>query len=372
MRLTLLFAIIIIAFDGCIKAFEIDTDFAESLIVVEGLITDQPGPYTVKLTYTNDLDNQLSPINKVKNAIVVIKDNNGTSETLSEVSVGVYQTMVGGIQGIIGNEYSLSIMLSDNSVYESEPEKLLPVGEIQKIYKEFDYQVAKADEDFLNPKNGFRVYVDANVLPEQEGLTKWRVTGTWQIRTFPEKKAEWVQSPTDPLVFVAEPKPPACSGYVKFGSSIRYVRPCECCICWVTEYNADPILSSPEFDVSQVNKKFVAFIPANKRFFYNKYHVQIEQMSVSRKIFTFMESIKRQRETGSDLFQTPAPKTLGNITTVNGSQKLLGYFGASSVRTSSFFFERSDIPYYVPPIDTIADSCLAGHRYATTTKPFFW
>jgi hypothetical protein len=42
---------------GCITPFVPETDETEELLVVQGLITDQPGPNTVKLSKSQPLGN---------------------------------------------------------------------------------------------------------------------------------------------------------------------------------------------------------------------------------------------------------------------------------------------------------------------------
>ena len=284
------------------------------------------------------------------------------------------------MQGIAGHQYYVRITLLDNNVFESEPETLIPTGDIEKVYYEFDERIDWKSEDFIEPQNGFNVYVDAKVLPEQEGLIRWRTTGTWELKTYPELRTELIPGPGG--TYIVQPAPTPCSGYIYVKQSkipgsgrteLLYQKgPCSCCLCWINQYDSQPLLSDPRFDSDGVKRKFLTFIPASRRMFYAKYHVQVEQMSLSKKSYDFWNTVMKQRQTGSDLFQTPPPKSVGNMRTVTGNDKVFGYFGASSVKVSSFFIERDAIPYYLPPIDTIAESCSLGYKYYTTTKPFFW
>jgi hypothetical protein len=362
-----------VALDSCIDPFLVDVDQGQSTLVVEGMITDQPGPYEVKLTYTNDVNDQLNTIPQVHGATVVLYDDQGNSELLTETQPGVYQTSATGIQGQVGNQYHIQITLSDNSIFKSEPETLMPVGEIKDFYYEFEQKVDASLENFSEPANGFNLYVDAEVLPQQEGMVRWRTTGIFELRAFPEKRVKYESAPKGDIIVV--PDPPLCSGW-KYNTKtkqLEYKGECECCTCWVTQYDSEPIISDPKFvKDGEVKKQFLRFIPASRRIFYNKYYIDVEQLSMSKKTYDFWQAVKKQRATGSDLFQTPPPAAQGNIVVVAGKQKAMGYFAASSVKTKSLFLGKELIPYVLPPTDTIPESCTTAYRYSTATKPSFW
>jgi hypothetical protein len=370
MRPLLLFCFVVIFLDGCIDPFDVPNVKNETLVVVDGVITDRPGPYQVNLSYANNISENLNFLNKVLQASIVLYDDQGNSEILREVVPGQYQTSENGIRGIVGHEYHIVITLLDGSVYNSSPEKLLPVGKLKKVYYEFEEKV-KITPDSVPPGNGLNVYVDADVLPEQEGRVRWKTTGVYEVRTYPERRIIPVKVDLKgPVVWY--PEPPACSGYVVSRNTVVQVRPCECCHCWIMQYDPKPLLSEAMLNKKEVTRQQVTFIPADPNVFFNKYYLKVEQMSLSQNIYGFWKQVRQQQQSSSDLFQTPPPKITGNINRVNGSARAVGYFGASSVRDTSFYITREALPYQLAPIDTIKDTCLLGARYGTTTKPPFW
>jgi len=102
-------AIILIAFlylTSCEKVVYVDLNTTDPKLVVEGNLSDQPGPYIISLTHSvNYYDPDIFPA--VSGAHLVISDNAGNSETLTEVSPGKYQTNT--LQGVTGRTYSLKI-----------------------------------------------------------------------------------------------------------------------------------------------------------------------------------------------------------------------------------------------------------------------
>ena len=105
-RSSFVLSIIIVCFTSCTKVINLDLNSANPNIVVDAEVTDQPGPYSVNLTKTiNFSDNNVFP--PIDGASVVISDNAGNSETLTETSAGFYTTS--HLQGIVGRTYNISI-----------------------------------------------------------------------------------------------------------------------------------------------------------------------------------------------------------------------------------------------------------------------
>lgn len=109
---------------SCTKVVNIDLNSANPNLVVDAEITDQPGPYTVNLTKTvNFSDNNVFPA--VTGATVVITDNAGNSETLTETGSGNY--VASHLQGTVGRSYHISIT-SNNKNYTATSTMPAPVA----------------------------------------------------------------------------------------------------------------------------------------------------------------------------------------------------------------------------------------------------
>lgn len=348
--------------------------------MVEGLITDQPGPYVVKIskakpvTATDQFDKPIP----VSDASVIIHDDEGNIETLTENSSGNYYTSV--FQGVIGRTYSITITTKEGSVYQSSPEKLLPVGDFTNLRYEFVQNESTDANMQITSTNGFTIFLDSEVLPEQEERVWWRWTGTFEILTYPHRRLKLYISrpPMEPQVFIPDPAP--CSGYTVDKPdllSTKLVGPladCQCCTCWVTQYNSRPLISDLKFiSNGKINKLNIAFIEANRRTFYDKYYLEIEQLNPSEVIYNFWKNVKIQKGNSSNLFQIPPPKAVGNIfSTTPNSIPAIGYFAASALKKHSIVITREDVPYRLRLIDTLSYSCVEAYKYSSTKKPSFW
>ena len=127
----------------CLLACEvpIDVEYEVSVpqIVVDGLITDQPGPHEIILTYsgayTSGSDGNNPPVSE---AIITITDDLGNIEYLRETRPGRYKTSDFYL-GTVGRTYVLSITTKEGNTIESYPEKMLPVPPVDSVYYHFQY-----------------------------------------------------------------------------------------------------------------------------------------------------------------------------------------------------------------------------------------
>lgn len=91
---------------SCMKIIDVDINDAEPMFVIEGEITDQPGPYVVKVSKTIQFSSP-NNFNGVENALVTIHDDLGTIDTLTATAPGIYQTNT--IAGAPGRVYTLRV-----------------------------------------------------------------------------------------------------------------------------------------------------------------------------------------------------------------------------------------------------------------------
>lgn len=124
---------LVIIITSCEEVIQVDLNSSDPKIVIEGVVTDQPGPYFVKITQTTDYYNP-GTIPTISGAEVRISDNAGTEEILTEIESGIYQTQT--IQGVSGRTYTLNVTY-DGNVYEAE--STMPVAlTIDSLYSSID------------------------------------------------------------------------------------------------------------------------------------------------------------------------------------------------------------------------------------------
>ncbi len=113
-QLTYIAAIIItgMSFASCTKVIDVNLDKTEPRIVIEANITDTVGPNMVKVTKTIDIDKD-NNFPGVHGATVIIRDNAGNEEVLTETEAGIYKTAT--LQGVQGRTYTLTVTIDGNT-----------------------------------------------------------------------------------------------------------------------------------------------------------------------------------------------------------------------------------------------------------------
>ncbi|MBA4055829.1 MAG: hypothetical protein C0490_14030 [Marivirga sp.] len=366
---------------SCLERIYIDTDIDNSIfstIAIEGHISNEPGPYTVKISNAFDLESKVSPRAGISAKRVVISDNQGVNEELSEVDKGIYRTKADGIHGTIGRAYKLQIEFADGRIYESVPDTLYPAGSIDSIYFTFTEIVSQQGE----VSYGFDVFFNP-VAAETSNHFLWKFTGTFQADTNPEfGVGEACGNPTCEGCNRCNYKP-LCSGIRNISGfpdlpRAEFVRvgPCECCTCWYNFYNPGPLVSDDQFvQAGRFPPQKAMFVPLNAWYFQHKVHAKATQLSLSQQAFAFWKALKDQKSAINSLFQPVTGKIPGNMIQIGGPVVAVeGLFYASGVASKAIFIERSDVPNadIIPDPILWAESCLKLFPYATTTKPDFW
>jgi hypothetical protein len=148
-RFTPLF-IFIFLFAGCVEFDQYDLKLkdAEPRLVVEGLVTNQPGPYYIHLTksktgaFVPPDNNYYSNAEPITDAIVIISDDSNQLDTLKLIEVGVHSDSLeylpcGGfyktssLKGISGHTYFMKV-IHNGRIYSSSA-YMPPVPEIDSL-----------------------------------------------------------------------------------------------------------------------------------------------------------------------------------------------------------------------------------------------
>ncbi len=106
MRNIFLIILSIFLVTSCEKEIDLDLKDQSGQIVIEGNVTDQTGPYFVKITKSVAFT-EANQYPAIENAQVVLSDNTGQTETLQYVGNGTYKTST--FTGQPGRTYTLNI-----------------------------------------------------------------------------------------------------------------------------------------------------------------------------------------------------------------------------------------------------------------------
>ena len=157
---------------SCIDEYVTDLDAKYiSLLVVDGMISNKPGPYTIKLSYSSSISNtnENSPATGFQISIV---DDLGSEELLYEKENGIYETSNSDFIGVIGREYKLNMLSPAGELYESNYNKLIQPVEIESIYAELEY---KTDNNLSDEQARYQFYIDTYPASEDTSFFNMEV-----------------------------------------------------------------------------------------------------------------------------------------------------------------------------------------------------
>jgi hypothetical protein len=393
MRKSLILFFTLLVYDSCIDPLEIITPNSNFQLVVDGAITDAPGPYTVKLSRARKLVD-FSPPPTVLAKSVTIFDDLGNSEVLTEISTDVFQSSSTGIRGVIGREYFVRIELHNGKIYESIPEEIKPAGTVDSVYYEFQKNVSERGIASYY----FRIFMDSRGEPEGENYFLWKLIGTYKVITSPDLHII-IQTPGPTII--RNPRP--CSGAIidKETGGLLYPNPCTCCQCWADLLGEKPNVSDNQIVANgKFNKVDMGIIPVEFWPFWDKTMVTVQQLSLSKTAFNYWKTIQDQKEGATSLFQPAIGKAFSNIFLKNGNEEVQGIFYASAISKKNLFLTARDIPlgsgiippppalppryiphpnhdpslailFYSEPF-VVRESCLLAFKHSTTERPVDW
>jgi hypothetical protein len=364
---------------ACVDRFYYDIDKGVTKgISITGFISDQPGPYEVRVNSIFDIESLESTRTPTSVKSIELSNNVGETEVLKEVSTGIYQTSPSGMRGVMGRVYKLKIALFDGKVYESLPDTILAPGSLDSVYLKFIDRY----NDLGIKEYSFDILFDASYDVKIDDQFVWKFTGTFQAETQPEN-----YPPNKNCFYLDEIQlcnfVPPCSGLRNVGTNASpiYERryPCTCCQCWYYLYNDNLIISDDLFTGKGVLKGIKAQnVPLNQWTLLHKIRVDMSQMSLTNNSFRFWKAIKDQKAAIGSLFQPVTGSIPSNFVQTNGSPiPIEGLFYATAISNRTQYIKQSELPpdirYQISLEKPIfGDDCRNLFPNSTTLKPRFW
>jgi len=316
--------IICILFIGCKEEFLLDFGDNQKILVVDGSITNEPGPYTINITQSSKVIN--SEKDPYIGCNVKIIDNKGNSELLTEISPGEYVTDINGIQGEIGTSYKLSVVSSDGREYETTFQEMQEPLEIDSLYANVETKEVYGDPLGLK---GYQFYVDTKESPNKENYFLWQISETYEYTT-------------DFSLYAIE-------DYMGFhiinqdtASMFDHLKH-----CWESEkvhtiYTAE----TSSLNSSTINQQKLNFVGADSRRLSIRYSMNLRQFTINEEAYLFWKNIEDQISEENPLYSSQPRNIMGNlINKQNPDETTFGFFTVASVKERRIFVNRPlDVP----------------------------
>jgi hypothetical protein len=135
------FGFLLLLISSCTEVIDIELDPSQIRLVVDGAITNEPGPHQIRLTSSADyFHNELPPA--ISGANVTLETEDSIIQLVEQATAnGIYETP-SGFQGEKGKEYQLKIHLaeplgemSDFSATDKIPSTVYTIDSIGLVYE---------------------------------------------------------------------------------------------------------------------------------------------------------------------------------------------------------------------------------------------
>jgi len=345
-KLLILFTLIITL--SCKEEFLLDSVQNEKILIVDGFISNEPGPYRIKLTYTSNVSQpETLP---VKGCEVMITDNTGYSESLTEKEPGNYYTSASGIIGVVGNQYKITIKTSDGKEYESEFQEMKNPVEIDSIYTKTEF-IPNLDNPYGIP--GYMFYLDTKPADEQQKYFLWSMTETYKYDIDYE------------LAYILD----------KYGDQITNTLAYDTIeTCWKTE-SVKYISTGTTANLTnnQLTGKQLYFVSTETKKLTKRYSVLVKQYAIDKEAFQYWDEVRKQISNENILTTTQPYNVNSNVFNIaDYDEKVWGYFTVASVSEKRIFVDQLKEPFYFNKTVVITDQRAISEYRRVHKPPYFY
>ena len=359
-------------FESCITPANIDPSDPDSILVVDGFITDAPGPHEFRVE-------RVSPFAGVRQggvtqleegAQVRIVDDLGRVTELqrnSEIVKSIFNAVPEGcvpvvsfrealtpsyktpeeFSGVVGRTYTLEIVTAGGETFRSEPQLMIETPAIDSLILQFKELPSVSSI----PGSGVEVFSTFQDSPGEDYYF-WKVNGIYRINTMDRPGACCLFDPSD-------------------GREEN---------CWIVETDimGNEFALSDRFFDEQLTSQPIGLIEDDGLRFASdfvavdqQYYVEVEQYRISRDAFLFNERIAVLQDINGEIFDPPPLSIRGNVFNVEDpDQPVIGFFGAYSVSVRSVFVNGNMLDFRQPFPNPCGDCRVRKGAQVRTPEPY--
>ncbi|HSI69555.1 MAG TPA: DUF4249 domain-containing protein [Gillisia sp.] len=298
---------------GCVEPIEFEGEIYESMVVVEGTITNEEKNQAILLSTTYKLEEEgPSPL---RNAEVRVIDDTGGIFIFEEETPGEYVS-VNSFRAEEGRSYQLEFTTPGGRNYTSDPVQFSGTTIIEDV---FAVPGTNVEGD-----PGIEIRVDGRGTASNTGYYRYEYEETYKIVSFFFKSKDIILDENGNIDLVPKSK--------------------EEYTCFKTDPSQNIVISNTNtLNEDNVQGELLRFIRSDNPIFAHRYSILVRQYGISREAYSFYQTLNNLSDS-ENLFSQVQPGYLqGNISSLNNpDENVLGFFSVSSVAEKRVFFNYTD------------------------------
>lgn len=342
--------LLLLTCDSCIEPFEPVIEESQEVLVINGMITDQPGMHYVEISRSTPYNEPF--YQPVGGCVVMVTDENGDMIHFLEGEWGKYSADLPGSFLAVGKAYSLQVFTPDQREYRSEYDTLLACPLIDTIYYEVETRETP-DPDFI--LGGIQFYMDMTGAASDSRNFMWQLEETWEYRA---------------ALF---------SQYIWRGKEekVEKYRSNDLFKCWKTL----PVMeiyteTTRNLSVNAFKKNSLNFVSNETDRLKVTYSLLVKQQSLTRRSYVYWEKMKAQSSETGGLYETQPSSAIGNIyNTSDPDEVVLGIFYATQQQSRRIMVNNHfdfKIPYLICEWYSAAGAFQIGTDFPYYLKSGHW
>ncbi len=190
MKKILFLSLIALALFGCEETVELNLEQSQEAIIIEGLVTGQPGKQYIRISRSVGF-NQSGQNPAVQDAVVSVEDNEGNNYPFVEKEPGYYVPLA-PFTGKVGNTYTMTARVGEN---------LYSASELMNYVPPFDSLSFRIDkEEQASPEDEGRYYEVLVYIKEPQATTDYYLAKFYRNDTIQNWDGGWAFAYDDLLL----------------------------------------------------------------------------------------------------------------------------------------------------------------------------
>ena len=346
----LLFFTVLMAY-ACKETYDPEIETQEPVIVVDALITNEPGPYEVKLNLSVAY-NSTQSYPAITNATVYVIDQNNHIYYFKEDRPGYYYSAKADFRGEPGSTYTLYILTVNGQTIVSKPQTMPMDVRIDSVYGVID------EKEYIYTSGG--VYS----VKKAKGVQTF---ADFSTKTLAEARIRFSATLVVGYTMIDKSTQPY--------PSIVYA--------WRKENPLKSFNLTPEgtfVNQQQIKQYDICFFPVKESLYQisvtetiTNWFLQVKPYALTQDASRFYKALNDQLAANNQLFDPIAAQVQGNLSCNNEPQtKVFGFFEVSACSKKSFWVKPllgDNLAVFASAVDV--DS-IPEHGKSIQEPPYFW